>query len=83
MAIDIHSIPIMSAGVNRLFSQWKIMFTDRRNSLHIDGPEAVECMESRERLSIGFPEVVVNMQQTLEICKARISSKWIWMKVEC
>jgi hypothetical protein len=59
MAIDILSIPAMTAGVERLFSQCKIMLTDRRNRLHIDGLEAVECMKSWEKLSIGFPQVVV------------------------
>ena len=59
MAIDILSIPAMTAGVERLFSQCKIMLTDRRNRLHIDGLEAVECMKSWEKLSIGFQQVVV------------------------
>jgi hypothetical protein len=59
MALDILSIPAMSAGVERLFSQCKIMLTDRRNRLQIDSLQAVECLKSWDRLQLGLPEIVV------------------------
>jgi hypothetical protein len=58
MAIDILSIPAMSAGVERLFSQCKIMLTDRRNRLQIDSLQAVECLKSWDRLQMGLTEIV-------------------------
>jgi hypothetical protein len=60
MALDILSIPAMSAGVERLFSQCKIMLTDRRNRLQIDSLQAVECLKSWDRLQLGLPEIVVS-----------------------
>ena len=59
MALDILSIPAMSAGVERLFSQCKIMLTDRRNRLQIDSLQAVECLKSWDKLQLGLPEIVV------------------------
>jgi len=59
MALDILSIPAMTAGVERLFSQCKLMLTDRRNRLHIDGLDAVECVTSWDNLAIGLPHVIV------------------------
>jgi hypothetical protein len=35
------------------------MLTDRRNCLHIDFLEAVECMMCCEKLSLGYSQVVV------------------------
>jgi hypothetical protein len=63
MASDILSIPAMSAGVERLFSQCKIMLTDRRNRLQIDSLQAVECIKSWDSLQIGLPQVVVTEAQ--------------------
>jgi len=49
----------MSAGVERLFSQCKIMLPDRRNRLQIDSLHAVECLKSWDKLQLGLPEIVV------------------------
>jgi hypothetical protein len=46
MAIDILSIPAMSAEPERLFSSAKITITDRRNHLESDIIEALECLKS-------------------------------------
>jgi hypothetical protein len=59
MAVDIFSIPAMTAGVERLFSQCKLILTDQRNRLQINGLEAVECMKSWDKLAIGLPHVIV------------------------
>jgi hypothetical protein len=57
MALGIHSIPAMSAGVGRLFSQCKLVLSDRRNRVQIDGHEAVECLKWWDKLEV--PQVVV------------------------
>jgi hAT family C-terminal dimerisation region len=46
MALDILSIPAMSAEPERLFSGAKITITDRRNRLGIESIEAIECLKS-------------------------------------
>ncbi|KJZ74134.1 hypothetical protein HIM_05666 [Hirsutella minnesotensis 3608] len=46
MAVDILSIPAMSAEPERLFSGAKITITDRRNRLGSDVIEALECLKS-------------------------------------
>jgi len=46
MAIDILSIPAMSADPERLFSGAKITITDRRNRLGIRTIQALECLKS-------------------------------------
>jgi len=46
MAVDILSIPAMSAEPERLFSGAKITITDRRNRLGSDAIEALECLKS-------------------------------------
>ena len=46
MALDILSIPAMSAEPERLFSGAKISITDRRNRLSIQSIEALECLKS-------------------------------------
>jgi len=50
MAINISCIPAMSAEVERLFSQCKIILPDRQNRLHIDSLQAVECIKSWDAL---------------------------------
>jgi hypothetical protein len=46
MAIDILSIPAMSAEPERLFSGARITITDRRNKLGIETIEAIESLKS-------------------------------------
>jgi len=46
MAINILSIPAMSADPERLFLGAKITITDRRNRLGIKTIEALECLKS-------------------------------------
>jgi hypothetical protein len=52
MALDILSIPAMSAEPERLFSGAKITITDRRNRLGVDTIEHLECLKSWLNLSI-------------------------------
>jgi hypothetical protein len=46
MALDILSIPAMSADLERLFSSAKLCLTDLRNKLGMDILEAFECLKS-------------------------------------
>jgi hypothetical protein len=46
MALDMLSIPAMSAEPERLFSGAKISITDRRTRLGIELIEALECLKS-------------------------------------
>ncbi|EJP61009.1 transposase-like protein [Beauveria bassiana ARSEF 2860] len=46
MAVDILSIPAMSAEPERLFSGTRITITDRRNRMGSDVIEATECLKS-------------------------------------
>ena len=46
MALDVLSIPSMSADPERLFSGAKITVSDRRNRLGIYTLEALECLKS-------------------------------------
>ncbi|KAJ0126353.1 Uncharacterized protein HZ326_30544 [Fusarium oxysporum f. sp. albedinis] len=46
IAVDILSIPAMSAEPERLFSGAKITITDRRNRLGSDVAEALDCLKS-------------------------------------
>ena len=46
MALDLLSIPAMSAEVERLFSSCKITIIDRRNRIGINAVEAIECLKS-------------------------------------
>ena len=50
MAVDILSIPAMSAEPERLFSGAKLTVTDRRNRLGSDVMEALECLKSWQRI---------------------------------
>ena len=46
MALNLLSIPAMSAAPERLFSSCKITLTDRRNKLSVRVIEALECLRS-------------------------------------
>ena len=50
MALDILTIPAMSAAPERLFSSANITISDRRNRLHCDTTEAIECLKSWRRI---------------------------------
>ena len=50
MALDILTIPAMSAAPERLFSSAKITISDRRNRLHSDTTEAIECLKSWRKI---------------------------------
>jgi len=50
LALDILSIPVMSADPERLFSSAKILITDLRNKLGMDIIEAFECLKSWYKL---------------------------------
>lgn len=52
MAIDIYSIPAMSAEPERVFSGAKHTITDQRNSLKIETIELLECLKSWFRIGI-------------------------------
>jgi hypothetical protein len=46
MALDILSIPLMSAEPERLFSSAKVTISERRTNLGIESIEAIECLKS-------------------------------------
>ena len=46
IALNLLSIPAMSAELERLFSSCKITVTDRRNKLSVKVIEALECLRS-------------------------------------
>jgi hypothetical protein len=46
MAIDILSIPPMSAETERLFSKAKLTITDRRGSMNMETLNLLECLRS-------------------------------------
>jgi hypothetical protein len=46
MALDILSIPAMSASIERLFSSANIIVSDRRNRLTSDTIEKIESLKS-------------------------------------
>jgi hypothetical protein len=50
MALDILTISVMSAVPERLFSSANITISDRRNRLHSDTTEAIECLKSWRKL---------------------------------
>ena len=50
MALDILSIPAMSAAPERLFLSANITIIDRRNRLHRDTTEAIECLKSWRKI---------------------------------
>ncbi len=46
MAIDIYSIPAMSAEPERVFSGAKLTVSDQRNGLKSETIELLECLKS-------------------------------------
>jgi hypothetical protein len=52
IALDILSIPAMSADPERLFSSAKITISDRRNRLGIYTVEALECLKSWLKIEV-------------------------------
>jgi hypothetical protein len=50
MALDILTIPAMSAAPKRLFSSANITISDRRNRLNGDTTEAIECLKSWRKI---------------------------------
>jgi hAT family C-terminal dimerisation region len=50
MALDILSIPAMSASIERLFSSANMTVSDRRNRLTPDTIEMIECLKSWQKL---------------------------------
>jgi hypothetical protein len=60
MALDILTIPAMSAAPERLFSSANITISDRRNRLHSDTTEAIECLKSWRKIQ------TINLQSSLE-----------------
>jgi hypothetical protein len=66
MALDILSIPAMSAEPERLFSGAKITITDRRNRLGIESIQAIECLKSwlSKGNVVAFVDDAVDMRQS-------------------
>jgi hypothetical protein len=60
MALNILSIPAMSADPERLFSGAKITISDRRNRLGIYTIEALECLKSWLKIEAFEEEDEVN-----------------------
>jgi hypothetical protein len=60
MALNILSIPAMSADPERLFSGAKITISDRRNRLGIYTIEALECLKSWLKIEAFEEEDNVN-----------------------
>jgi hypothetical protein len=52
IALDILSIPTISADPERLFSSAKITISDRRNRLGIYTVEALECLKSWLKIEV-------------------------------
>ena len=56
LALEILSIPTMSAELERLFSATKLILTDRRNRLSMKMIEALSCLKSWYKLKEFIPE---------------------------
>ena len=56
LALEILSIPAMSAEPERLFSATKLILTDRRNRLSMKMIEALACLKSWYKLKEFIPE---------------------------
>lgn len=53
MALDILSIPAMSASIERLFSSANITVSDRRNQLSPNTIEVIESLKSWQKIKVG------------------------------
>jgi hypothetical protein len=60
MALDILTIPAISAAPERLFSSANITISGRRNRLHSDTTEAIECLKSWRKIQ------TINLESSLE-----------------
>jgi hypothetical protein len=56
MALDLLSIPAMSASPERLFSAASLTITNRRNRLSSESIEALECLRSWYKLGMVSKE---------------------------
>jgi len=65
MALTIHSVPAMSAEVERGFSSSKMLISDRQNCLGDDVICAVECMKSWEKAGIVKSNKVRKLEEML------------------
>ncbi len=66
MAIDIYSIPAMSAEPERVFSGAKLTVSDQRNGLKSETIELLECLKSWFRLGIFTKEDLHRIVEQLE-----------------
>ena len=70
LALDILSIPTMSAEVERLFSATKLTITDLRTRLGLNIVEALLCLKSRYKLkglSFKFEDILIGLALNEEI----------------
>jgi hypothetical protein len=73
MALDMLTIPAMSAAPERLFSSANITISDRRNRLHGETTEAIECLKSWRKIqNIG---VESGGQGDVELSLDQVTSK--------
>jgi hypothetical protein len=73
MALDLLSIPSMSASVERLFSGAKITITERRNLLGIEAVQATECLKSWLKPgSIAFIDLDLSDISNILVAEAEI-----------
>ena len=66
MAVDIYSIPPMSAEPERVFSGTKHTITEQRNSLQIESIEVLQCLKSWFRIGIFTGEELHEIINQLE-----------------
>jgi hypothetical protein len=69
MALDLLSIPAMSAEVERLFSSANITIIDCRNRIGVDAVEAIKCLKSwlrKDNISWLDSEVEALVQKVIE-----------------
>jgi hypothetical protein len=59
MALDMLSIPAISAEPKRVFSGVKVTITDRRASLGIELVEALECLKSWIGLDAWIAGIII------------------------
>ena len=65
MALDVLSIPSMSADAERLFSSGKLVMRDNRSRLFSTSMEALECLKSWEREGITQSPIALQVETTL------------------